>query len=119
MNAISGGRGPKQKCLANLERCWDRALRLRSRRPSGLVQDLYTASKDNRAFLHARLGLGHNQLQPFKANISTSICPDVMNTNAYRFQKPRRRLRTTRKRLVARMGWRSCRYFIAKRRSAF
>jgi hypothetical protein len=33
----------------------------------GLVQDLYTASKDNRAFLHARLGLGHDQLQPFKA----------------------------------------------------
>ena len=30
----------------------------------GLVQDLYTASKDNRAFLHARLGLGHDQLQP-------------------------------------------------------
>src|SRR5450631_1205177 len=25
----------------------------------GLVQDLYTASKDNQAFLHARLGLGH------------------------------------------------------------
>jgi hypothetical protein len=32
----------------------------------GLVQDLYTASKDNQAFLHARLGLGQNQLQPFK-----------------------------------------------------
>jgi hypothetical protein len=28
----------------------------------GLVQDLYTASKDNQAFLHARLGLGHDQL---------------------------------------------------------
>jgi len=35
----------------------------------GLVQDLYTASKDNQAFLHARLGLGHDQLQPFKASI--------------------------------------------------
>jgi hypothetical protein len=32
----------------------------------GLVQDLYTASKDNQAFLHARLGLGHDQLRPFK-----------------------------------------------------
>ena len=28
----------------------------------GLVHDLYIASKDNQAFLHARLGLGHNQL---------------------------------------------------------
>ena len=44
----------------------------------GLVQDLYTASKDNRAFLHARLGLGHDQLQPFKASISRSISPDLM-----------------------------------------
>ena len=41
----------------------------------GLVQDLYTASKDNQAFLHARLGLGHDQLQPFKASISNWICP--------------------------------------------
>jgi hypothetical protein len=44
----------------------------------GLVQDLYTASKDNQAFLHARLGLGHDQLHPFKASISRWICPDVM-----------------------------------------
>jgi len=44
----------------------------------GLVQDLYTASKDNQAFLHARLGLGHDQLRPFKASISRWICPDPM-----------------------------------------
>ena len=43
-----------------------------------LVQDLYTASKDNQAFLHARLGLGHDQLQPFKASISRWISPDLM-----------------------------------------
>ena len=44
----------------------------------GLVQDLYAASKDNQAFLHARLGLGHDQLIPFKASISNCICPDLM-----------------------------------------
>ena len=44
----------------------------------GLVQDLYTTSKDNQAFLHARLGLGHDQLQPFKASISKWISPDLM-----------------------------------------
>jgi hypothetical protein len=44
----------------------------------GLVQVLYTASKDNQAFLHARLGLGHDQLQPFKARISKWISPDLM-----------------------------------------
>jgi hypothetical protein len=44
----------------------------------GLVQDLYTASKDNQAFLHARLGLGPDQLRPFKASISRWISPDLM-----------------------------------------
>ena len=44
----------------------------------GLVQDLYSASKDNQAFLHARLGLGQDQLQPFKASISRWISPDLM-----------------------------------------
>lgn len=28
----------------------------------GLVQDLYAASKDNKAFLHARFGLGDDPL---------------------------------------------------------
>lgn len=45
----------------------------------GLVQDLYAASKDNQAFLHARLGLGHDQLKPYKASISSWICPDLTN----------------------------------------
>src|SRR5258708_25401930 len=44
----------------------------------GLVQALYKASKDNQAFLHARLSLGHDQLQPFKARISRWIFPDLM-----------------------------------------
>ena len=46
----------------------------------GLVEDLYTASKDNRAFLHARLGLGHDQLRPFKASISRWISPNLMKS---------------------------------------
>ena len=31
----------------------------------GLVQDLYAASKDNQAFLHARLRLGEAVLEPY------------------------------------------------------
>jgi hypothetical protein len=56
----------------------------------GLVQDLYAASKDNQAFLHARLGLGHDQLQPFKACISNWICPDVMNNQAISVSKAKK-----------------------------
>lgn len=41
----------------------------------GLVQDLYAASKDNKAFLHARFGLGDDPLEPYKAIISQWINP--------------------------------------------
>jgi hypothetical protein len=43
----------------------------------GLVQDLYAASKDTRAFLHARLHLGGDVLTPFKATIDRWLWPDV------------------------------------------
>src|SRR6266496_4169040 len=79
----------------------------------GLVQDFYTASKDNQAFLHARLGLGHDQLQPFKARISRWIFPDLMKGQPISVSKAR--LGTTKRLLGARMGWRSCRYFIARK----
>lgn len=43
----------------------------------GLVQDLYAASKDNQAFLHARLHLGDDVLKPYKATIDRWLWPDV------------------------------------------
>jgi hypothetical protein len=43
----------------------------------GLVQDLYAASKDNQAFLHARLRLGEAVLEPYKAAIDRWLWPDV------------------------------------------
>ena len=44
----------------------------------GLVQDLYAASKDNQAFLHARFGLGGDVLKPYKATIDRWLWPDVL-----------------------------------------
>mgnify|MGYP000851320170 CR=1 FL=1 len=43
-----------------------------------LVQDLYAASKDNQAFLHARFGLGGDVLKPYKATLERWLWPDVM-----------------------------------------
>ena len=43
----------------------------------GLVQDLYAASKDNQAFLHARLHLGEDVLKPYKGTIDRWLWPDV------------------------------------------
>ena|ERR1019366_2464288 len=42
-----------------------------------LVQDLYTAIKDNQLFLHTRFGLGDDVLAPYKATISRWLWPDV------------------------------------------
>ncbi len=43
----------------------------------GTIQDLYAASKDTRAFLHARFGLGHDVLNPYKATIDRWLWPDL------------------------------------------
>lgn len=42
-----------------------------------LMQDLYAASKDNQAFLHARFALGGDVLKPYKATIDRWLWPDV------------------------------------------
>jgi hypothetical protein len=42
-----------------------------------VIHDLYAVSRDNQAFLHARLDLGSDPLRPHKETISRWICPDV------------------------------------------
>ena len=44
----------------------------------GLLKDLHGMSRDNQAFLNARLGLGADPLAPFKKTISRWINPDVI-----------------------------------------
>jgi hypothetical protein len=56
----------------------------------GLIQDLYVTSKDNRAFLHARFGLGSDLLGPYKANISRWINPDLMKGEPVSISKAKR-----------------------------
>ena len=56
----------------------------------GLVQDLYALSPDNQAFLHARLGLGQDQLKPYKASISRWISPDLMRNQALSISKAKK-----------------------------
>ena len=56
----------------------------------GLVQDLYAASKDNQAFLHARFGLGSDQLGPYKATISRWINPDQMKNQTVSVAKAKK-----------------------------
>ena len=43
----------------------------------GLIQNLYLANPDNRAFLHARFGLAEDVLHPYRETIEQWISPDV------------------------------------------
>jgi hypothetical protein len=43
----------------------------------GLVQGLYVTHQDNRTFLHARLGLGDDVLEPYKQTIDRWLWPDA------------------------------------------
>ena len=47
-------------------------------------------SKDNRAFSHARFGLGSNPLGPYKATISRWINPDLMKGEPVSISKAKR-----------------------------
>lgn len=57
----------------------------------GLLQDLYAASKDNQAFMHARFALGDDPLKPYKATIDRWLWPDVFknqDTSVAKAKKP-------------------------------
>ena len=83
----------------------------------GLLQDLYAASKDNRAFLHSRLGLGDDQLKPYKANISRWISPDLMRNHPISISKAKKAIADYKNAIGRPEGWQSCRFSIARRRS--
>jgi hypothetical protein len=42
-----------------------------------LIQDLYTAHKDNQRFLHARFGLGDDVLKPSQETLDRWLWPDA------------------------------------------
>ena len=62
-----------------------------------LVQDLYAASKDNQAFLHARLHLGHDVLKPYKATIARWLWPDVFKNQDISVAKAKKAIADYRK----------------------
>jgi hypothetical protein len=55
-----------------------------------LVQSLYDASRDNQAFLHARLDLGNDPITPYKETISRWIHPDVYKGQDYSVSKAKK-----------------------------
>ena len=56
----------------------------------GLVKNLYGASKDNQAFLHARFGLGVDVLKPYKIRIDRWSSPDLLKNQSVFASKGRK-----------------------------
>ncbi len=48
----------------------------------GIVHELYAASKDNQAFLHARFGVGADVLKRYKVTIDGWLWPDVFRNQS-------------------------------------
>jgi hypothetical protein len=45
----------------------------------GLIQDLYSAHKDNQTFLHARFSLGEDMLRPYQETMARWLWPDAFS----------------------------------------
>jgi hypothetical protein len=65
----------------------------------GLIQDLYTAHKDNQAFLHARFGLGEDVLKPYKEILDRWLWPDVLRNQNSSVTKAKQAISSYRKAL--------------------
>jgi superfamily II DNA or RNA helicase len=62
-----------------------------------LIQDLYAASKDNQAFLHARFGIGDDVLKPYKSIIGRCLWLDVFKNQTPSVSKAKQAISDYRK----------------------
>ena len=63
----------------------------------GLIQNLYSVHKDNRTFLHTRLGLGEDVLQPYKETLDRWLWPDVLRNQNVSVAKAKQAISSYRK----------------------
>jgi hypothetical protein len=63
----------------------------------GLIQDLYAANKENRAFLHARFGVGSDALRPYKETLDRWLWPDVLRNQDTSVAKAKQAISSYRK----------------------
>jgi hypothetical protein len=57
---------------------------LNARQLVTLVADLYSLSKENRNFLHARYAVGPDPLEPYRETITSAMYPDIMTNKPIR-----------------------------------
>lgn len=85
----------------------------------GLVQDLYTASKDNQVFLHARFALGGDVLKPYKATIDRWLWPDVFKNQDTSVSKAKKAISDYKKAIGQPAGLAELMVFYCERAAGF
>lgn len=85
----------------------------------GLIQDLYAASKDNQAFLHARLSLGSDVLKPYKITIDRWLWPDVFKNQDTSVSKAKKAIADYKKAIAQPEGLAELMVFYCERASGF
>jgi hypothetical protein len=86
---------------------------------TGLIQDLYAASKDNQVFLHARFGLGDDVLAPYKDTIERWLWPDVLRNQNYSVSKAKQAISSYRKAVGAPEGLAELMVFFCENAAGF
>lgn len=64
---------------------------------TGLLHDLYAASKDNQTFLHTRFSLGEDVLKPYKEKLDRWLWPDVLRNQDISLAKAKQAISSYRK----------------------
>jgi hypothetical protein len=85
----------------------------------GLVRDLYAAHKDNRTFLHARLGLGDDNLEPYRHTIDRWLWPDVLRNQDTSVAKAKQAISHYRKAVGEPAGLAELMVFFCERAAGF
>lgn len=84
-----------------------------------LLQDLYTANKENKAFLHARLNLGDDVLKPYKVTIDRWLWPDVFKNQDTSVSKAKKAISDYKKAIGLSEGLAELMVFYCERASGF
>jgi len=85
----------------------------------GLVQDLYAASKDNQAFLHARFSLGDDVLKPYKSTLDRWLWPDVFKNQDISVSKAKKAISDYKKAFGQQDGLAELEVFYCERAAGF
>jgi hypothetical protein len=83
------------------------------------VQDLYAASKDNQAFMHARFALGGDVLKPYKLTIDRWLWPDVFKNQDTSVSKAKKAISDYKKAIGQPEGLAELMVFYCERASGF